>query len=679
LAKQELVLGVDVGGTFTDLLLVDNISKTFKTAKVPSTPDDQSRGFLYGISTLELAPSAIKSIVHGTTVAINAVLERRGSRCGLITTRGFRDILELGRRTRPQTYGMYGAFEAIIPRELRFEVTERIDAAGRIIRPLVEKELRLAIKKLIDLGAEALVIHYLNSYINPSHEKKSLAIARKLWPNKCVSIGTDILCEFREFERGSTAAINAYVQPVMAHYIKRLQYALRHEGYKNDLLIMQGNGGMMSAKVAVDQAVQTVMSGPAAGAIAAAETAKRAGFLNIISCDMGGTSFDVTLIRDGKPLISSEKDIDYAIPIRIPMVDIHTIGAGGGSIAKVNAAGILQVGPESAGATPGPISCGRGGMEPTVTDAAVLLGLIDKDRVAGSVQPIKLEILSAILETKIGQQLGLDGIASAEAIIDVSVNHLAGAIRLVSIERGQDPRDYALFAFGGGGPLYAVRLARELGIPKVIIPRYPGLTSALGCIIADVRHDFARTVNKPLSEVSGINVDKVLAEQAKKGRAILKAEAIRVNSIVVEHEADMLFEGQSHVLRIPIRSPGFNVIETRQEFETYYKKRFEISLSEMQPILMTLRTKVLGKREMLDFKILGKSYGVKEPGEKKLRKVRLQGRVQEVQIFERTELKPGDSIAGPAIIEQNDTTTLVDPGANVIVNESGDLIITIGK
>ncbi|MBM3580612.1 MAG: hydantoinase/oxoprolinase family protein [Alphaproteobacteria bacterium] len=673
-----LALGIDIGGTFTDLLLVDIEARSFKFAKVSSTADDQSRGCLDGLAAMGWPPHAIDTVVHGTTVATNAILERKGARCGLITTRGFRDILELGRRTRPQTYGMYGTFEAIIPRELRIEVTERIDSRGRILKPLKESEVRAAVKKLRAAGAESIVIHFMNAYINPAHEEKCFALVRKLWPNGHVSAGARVLREFREFERGSTAALNAYVQPIITRYIRRIDSGLKDQGFAKELLLTQGNGGMMSARVAVDQAVHTVMSGPAAGAIAAAETANLAGFPNVISCDMGGTSFDVTVIRDGAPAVTHERDIAYSVPLRVPMVDIHTIGAGGGSIARINAAGILEVGPQSAGSNPGPICYGKGGADPTVTDANVVLGRIDPARIAGAARAVSPTELRRVLDAKIGAPLGLDTDAAASAILEISASQLAGAIRLVSIERGHDPRDFALFAFGGGGPLHAVRLARELGVPTVLIPRYPGLTSALGCVVADVRHDFVRTINKPLESVAGSAVDDILKGQATAGRDLIRAEGIRVHGIDVFHEADMLYEGQSHVLRIPIESPGFDVAKTAEIYAERYYRRFEISLSEMRPILMSLRTAVIGRREKIDLRLFTSTINVKRK-ERRERKVFFDGAWQTTTVVDRDQLAPGERLTGPVIVEQPDTTIVVDPGGKAHVDDFGNLIIEAGK
>ena len=581
-------IGVDVGGTFTDFLALDPERGVFRVAKVPSTPEDQSVGFIAGLSVLETDLAAVAALVHGTTVATNAVLERKGARCGLITTAGFRDVLELGRRTRPNPYGMTGSFEALIPRDLRAEVSERIDAAGRVLTPLDEAAVRREVHRLRERGAEALIIHFIHSYANPSHERRCAEIARELWTNRFVTLGSDILREVREFERGSTAALNGYVQPIVSRYLGRLSQNLRGAGLHNELLVMQGNGGMMAAGTAVDLAVHTVLSGPAAGAIAAARIGVQAGYPNLVACDMGGTSFDVSLIAAGEPALSAEKDIAYGVPLRVPLVDIHTIGAGGGSIARITRAGLLQVGPESAGARPGPIAYGRGGTDVTVTDANLVLGRLNPDRLTGVAGGAPMERIAAAIEEQIGAPLGLDAIAAAVAVLAVTTNQLAHAIRLVSVEKGHDPRDFALFAFGGAGPLHAVEIARELGIPTVLVPRFPGITSALGCVLAAVRHDFVQSIGQPLANVEPSEIDGRFADQAASGRRLLDREGVPLAEIEIQHEADLLFRGQSHVFRVPVTAPGFESSAVLADFMASYKARFDIELPEMTAILANL-------------------------------------------------------------------------------------------
>jgi len=672
-------IGVDVGGTFTDLLALDPERGLFRVAKVLSTPEDQSVGFIAGLSLLETDLAAVAALVHGTTVASNAVLERKGARCGLITTAGFRDVLELGRRTRPNPYGMTGSFEALIPRDLRAEVSERIDAAGRVLIPLDEAAVRQEVHRLREHGAEALVIHFIHAYANPAHEQRCAEIAREIWPNRFVTLGSDILREVREFERGSTAALNGYVQPIVSRYLGRLSQNLRSAGLNNELLVMQGNGGMMAASTAVDLAVHTVLSGPAAGAIAAARIGMQAGYPNLVACDMGGTSFDVSLIAAGQPALSAEKDIAYGVPLRVPLVDIHTIGAGGGSIARITRAGLLQVGPESAGARPGPIAYARGGTAVTVTDANLVLGRLNPDRLTGVAGGAPMGRIAAAIEEQISAPLGLDGIAAAAAVLAVTTNQLAHAIRLVSVEKGHDPRDFALFAFGGAGPLHAVEIARELGIPTVLVPRFPGITSGLGCVLAPVRHDFVQSIGQPLADAATAEIDRRFADQAAAGRQLLDTEGVPLAEIVVVHEVDLLFRGQSHVFRVPVTAPGFDPRTVLVDFLELYKARFDIELPEMTAMLVNLRTTVTGRRAPVDLAIFAPaSDGSAVAQPHAARQVRFNGGWLDIPIFDRASLGRGATLAGPAIVEQPDTTVVIDPGATAIVDDLGNLMISVG-
>ncbi|RIK45727.1 MAG: hydantoinase [Chloroflexi bacterium] len=671
-----LLVGADVGGTFTDLVLVDRENRTFRTAKSPTTVADQSRGFLTGLVLLDVDIAQIDALTHGTTIGTNAILERKGARCGLITTHGFRDVLELGRRTRPHPWGLHGSFEALIERDLRLEVTERLDAEGRVLTPLDEDDVRAAVRRLRELGAEAVVVHFLHAYVNPQHEQRAAEIVREEWPNEYLTAGAEILPVFREFERGSTAALNGYIQPLMARYIGRLAGELRAAGlHEGGFTIMQGNGGVMAAEVVRAHAVHTVLSGPAAGAIAAAETGRQAGFPHLIACDMGGTSFDVSLIHDSTPAVSHEKDIAYGLPVRVPVIDIHTIGAGGGSIARVDASGILRVGPESAGAAPGPVCYGRGGTRPTVTDANLLLGRLDPLAIPGVSQVDLAAVRSAMLE-QVGQPLGLDSEAAAAAVLAVTNNQLAGAIRLVSIEKGHDPRDFALFAFGGAGPLHAVELARELGIPMVLVPRFPGITSALGCVLADLRHDYARTLNQPLANVDGAQIDAILAAQAAEGRALLAREG-GVDAVEELHEANLMYAGQSHVLRIPVSTPGFDPAAVREQFAARYLERFGFSLPEMRPMLVNVRTAVIGRRAPLDLRLFAPAPASAVPQPLRHRQVWFSGVWHTTPIYRREALGVGTQLHGPAVIEQADTTIALDPGATARVDACGNLVIAV--
>jgi len=671
-------VGVDVGGTFTDFMLVDSAKGVFRAAKVPTTVDDRAKGFLDGIHELGVSPAEISWLVHGTTAGTNAVLEHKGARCGLITTRGFRDVLELGRRTRPYAYGLSGTFRPLIERQNRIEVRERIDADGTVVESLDEEDVARAVEQLRRNGVESVVIHFLHSYANPVHEKRAAEIVRKLWHSPDVVAGHETVREMREFERGSTAAVHAAIRPIVTNYVQRVGELLAAEGFEKELLIMQANGGMMAASVVGDHAAHTVMSGPAAGVLAASEIAKAAGLKNIITGDMGGTSYDVALIADGEPVISAEKELAYALPVRIPMIDIHTVGAGGGSIARIDAAGMLRIGPESAGSFPGPIAYNRGGKQPTVTDANYLLGRLNHGAITGVKTPAPMEELRAVFEQQLGGPLGLSALDAAHAVIGVAVTELAGAIRLISIDKGQDPRDFVLMPYGGAGPLHAIAIAREVGIPKVLVPRFPGLTSALGCVLSDVRHDFVQTLNCPFDDLKPTEVAGVMLAQAEAGRDLLKRENVAVKQVVVRNELDLMYQGQTHVMKLPTTSGVFDKEQVRREFARAYLARFGIELPEMRPVLANVRTTVIGVRDRISIDIF--KPNPKNTLEEALvgtRQAFFAGEWRETSIYARERLPAGAVFAGPAIVEQIDSTVVIDPGASAAVDPFGNLLIDV--
>jgi N-methylhydantoinase A len=672
------IAGIDVGGTFTDLIAIDTASGGVRLAKVPTTPGNQAFGVLAAIESAGLDLAALALIVHGTTTTTNALLERKLAKTGLVTTRGFRDVLELGRRTRPNSYGLTGWFEPLIPRELRLEVPERMDADGNVVTPLDEEAVRRTVNELKAAGCEALVIHFLHSYINHKHEARALEIARELWPNRYVTAGHLILSEYREYERGVTAAVNASVQPILDRYIHRLMDELRARGFKRDLLVMQGNGGTVAAGLVAETAVNTVMSGPASGIIAAAYSATASGFASVITYDMGGTSTDVGLIKDGVPTVSAELEIEYAMPIHVPMVDVHTIGAGGGSIAYLSDAGMLQVGPRSAGALPGPICYGRGGTEPTITDANLLLGRLDPAKLLGVDNAIDLDHVKAIFEARIGKPLGLDATAAAAAVLRIANDKMAGAIRMVSLAKGHDPRDFALFPFGGAGPLHAAALAKELGIPKLLIPMRPGITNALGCAAADLRHDYVNTVNKPLATLDESLVKSTLESQIAEGRATLGREGVAIDGLKLLHFADMQFQGQSHILTVTLPGTAITRAELQARFDAAYSDRFGVELPEIRAVLVNLHTAVIGLRKRFDLAVLARSerapsLAAAKNGE---RPVWFDG-YRATPVYQREKLPEGLSFEGPAIIEQLDCTTVIEPGNRVRVDALGNLIVEI--
>ena len=675
------VLGIDVGGTFTDLIYVDKENNIIEFAKVPTSPENQAFGVMNAIKKAKLKLDKVKLIVHGTTTTTNALLERKLSKTGLITTSGFKDVLELGRRTRPNSYGMHGKFVPIISRDLRYEVSERIDAKGNIIKVLSEIELKKAAKELLKLGCESVVIHFLHSYSNNSHELRAQEIISEFWPNNYITMGHSLLSENREYERGVTAAINASVQPILEKYLGRLENELSIANYKNELLVMNGNGGTISSKMVVNEAAKTVMSGPASGVIAAAHTGQSSGIKNIITYDMGGTSTDVALIIGNQPSVSSDLEVEYGMPVHVPMVDVRTVGAGGGSIAKLNLAGLLEVGPESAGSIPGPICYGNGGATPTISDANLLLGRLNISKIISDTNKVTIDNIKDIFYEKLSKNLFLDEIKTAEAVIKIANTKMAGAIRMVSISLGVDPRDFTLFAFGGAGPLHASSLAKELGIPKVLIPARPGITNALGCVVADLRQDFTKTLNIPLDKLYIKNLHSIFDEQKKRGVELIKKQGLELTSISSSFSVDMQFIGQTHILRINLPNSNPDLEYLQKSFEKSYLNRFKVRLPEIKANIVNVNTTVQGHKIPFDISLLNNKLDKRLVLDDALiehRKVYFKDKFINTPIYSRDRMPFEFEIKGPAIIEQMDTTTLIEPEDRAFGDNLGNMFIEVG-
>ena len=673
--RSNRIAGVDVGGTFTDLLYVDEKNARVQIAKVPTTADNQAFGVLNALDQANVDLTKLDLLVHGTTTTTNALLERKLSVTGLITTEGFRDVLELGRRTRPRPYGLIGHFEPLIPREYRLEVAERMDAEGRVVVPLDEAALATQARSLLAAGCESVVVHFLHAYRNPDHELRARAVLEAIWPNDNITLGHEVLSEYREFERGTAAAVNGAVRPILARYLSRLGEELQRQGYRHELLVMRGNGGTASVANVAANAVNTVMSGPASGVIAASYTAEDAGFANVITYDMGGTSCDVGLVRDGLPVVSSELELEYGVPIHVPMVDVHTIGAGGGSLLTVNEAGLLQVGPESAGAEPGPICFGRGGEAVTVTDANLLLGRLNPEGLLSVDGAVSVARIEQAFAEQLGRPLGVTPFEAAEAAIRIANDRMAGALRMVSLSRGHDPRDFALLAFGGAGPLHAADLAAELGVPTVIVPARPGITNALGCLVADLRHDFVHTINRPLNGLDIAEVHAQLAKQVAEGTRLIEREPVDVERLQAIHSVDMQFQGQSHILTLPLAHAKPTLDDLRRGFEAAYWTRFEVELPELRPVLVNVNTAVIGRRGRIEPAAL--SSANRSESAAKVRAVHFHDGWISTPVIPREALAPGSVIDGPTIIEQLDTTVVLPPGASGRIDSSGNLLIEV--
>ena len=692
--KSNVIVGVDVGGTFTDLFVLDwGDHPQAHIIKVPSTRGQEAQGFMRGVKAVHDAlhpkgeheqprglAASITTLVHGTTVATNALLERKVAKTGLITTRGFRDVLEMRRRDRAQTWGLKGSFVPIIPRDLRLEVDERVLASGEIHTEVNIEQVRTQAQHLLAQGCEAICVFFINAYANPLNELRAKACIEEFWPNAHVSVATQVLPEIREFERCSTASLNAALQPVVGGYLSSLESALGQEGFLGELLIVQSNGGVMSASTAGEFPVRTALSGPAAGVIACAEIAKVAGFPNVITGDMGGTSFDVSLVAQGQAALASQTAIEFGLVVRSPMIQIETIGAGGGSIAWVDTSGMLQIGPESAGSNPGPACYGRGNKRATVTDANVLLGRIAAHRPlgGGGLKPLSVELAREAVESSVATPLGLDVYRAADAILTLANAKMAGTIRLVSIERGHDPRLFVYMPFGGGGALHVCALMREVGVSVGLIPRYPGVTSALGCVLSDMKHDAVQTLNKGLADLDIADLQEKVARLRQLCQARLDASGIVFTRIVETVVLDMLYQGQTHTVAVPIEADDYSHEGLLKAFERTYHAQFGRTLSGPAVRVLNLRYSRVGERAKFDLSILAPQSKV-VPEVLGHERIFHQGEWLSVPRSARLDWPVGSKVVGPAMLEQADTTIWLEPGFQARVDEWGNLLLSRGE
>jgi N-methylhydantoinase A len=668
-------VGIDVGGTFTDLYFSGGANRPHQILKVPSTPHDPSVGLLNALRAAGLQPNELDAILHGTTIATNAVIERKGARCALITTRGFRDVVELGRRDRPHMYGLEGVHEPLVPRDLRFEVDERIDYEGRVLQPLDEEGLRAVARELKTRDVESVVIAFLHAYANTAHEERARQILAEVHPSWELVTATSVVREYYEFERTSTAVVQGFLQPLVARYAKNLAEKLQGWGFGREVAIMQSNGGVAPLRQLGQRSAYIVRSGPAAGVTAAALIAAQSGFSHVITGDMGGTSFDVAVIINGKPEVAELTNLDFRIPLRLPMIDVHTIGAGGGSIAHLDRGGMLQVGPRSAGAVPGPVAYRRGGTEPTVTDANVVLGRINPDsRMNGDGSSLDVEGARRAV-AGLGSKLGLTLEQTAEAILAVVNQRMAGRMRLMSIERGLDPRDFALVAFGGAGPLHGGALIREVGVSTMLVPQYPGVLCALGCAYADLRYDISQTVEKRLDAISAQDLSAIFEQQRAQAQAQVRDSQVPVDAVVLSHAADMAYAGQIHSLRVPVQ-PGMSHEQLELAFVEAYRSQFGNTLKDIHVVLVNLRTVAVGTRSAAASarEPLPPSSGMPKP---LVRRPVHFGRWYDTPVYERDHLLPGMQLDGPAIIEQKDTTTVVEPDMTLVVDPHSNLLVKV--
>ncbi len=683
MTSSNRMIGVDVGGTFTDIFVLDEATGIAEVAKVPTTRPDQSQGFLSGIGSRVDDLSTVSVVVHGTTAGTNALLERKGARIGVITTMGLRDVLEMRRRDRPRTWGLRGDFTPVVDRALRLEVPERTLADGTIRTPVDLDAVRAAARQLMNDGCLACAILFAHSYANAENERLAVDAVRAIWPNAHVSASSEILPEIREFERFSTTALNAYLQPEVSGYLARLETALKDGGFAGEFMIVQSNGGVMDVDTAARLPVRTALSGPAAGVIAAGYIAQAAGFPDVITGDMGGTSFDVSLIAKGQSMLSPQTSIDFGMVVRSPMIEITTIGAGGGSIAWVDKGGLLNIGPESAGSTPGPVAYGQGNTRPTVTDANVVLGRIDPDNpIGGKLKRLDVEAAKAAILEHVGTPLGLDALQGAEAILRIANSRMAGALRLVSIERGFDPKRFAFMPFGGGGALHAGAMLADVGLARAIVPRYPGVTSAMGCVIADMRQDFVQTINAAMADIDLAALTAHMQAHVTSGLATLDAARTHFEGRDTTFTLDMSYLGQTHTVPVPLPihvtdatvTPPTKA-EIATAFDTAYRATYGRLLEGGIRRVINLRSAITGRRPRFDLATLAPKGGSVEAAYKGTRQVHFADRWYETKLYNRLDLPIGAEIPGPAILEQPDTTVLIEPGLIGKVDAFGNTLI----
>lgn len=675
------ILGVDVGGTFTDFFLIDDQSGETWVHKVTSTPDDPSRAILQGIDALApQMPDGLAFLAHGTTVATNALIQRRGANVALITTAGFRDLLEIGRQTRPKIYDLkIDNPEPLVPRQHRFEITERIDAKGDVDTPLVQAELDDVIQKIAASGADAVAVCFLFAFLNPHHERIVGEAIRRQLPDIEISLSSDIQPEFREYERFSTTVLNGYLQPLVSRYMNNLAGALKDRARDAKIGISQSSGGLMSIERAAAVPIRTALSGPAAGVIGAVALGRLSGHTNLITFDMGGTSTDVCLVRECQAEMAYARNVaDF--PVRMPMIDIHTVGAGGGSIAYLDRDGLLKVGPRSAGAVPGPACYGLGGLEPTVTDANLALGRLPAELVGGGMRLDKAKAEAAV--ATLADKLGLSVTETAHGIIRIVNSNMVRAIRAVSVERGYDPRRFTLTAFGGAGALHAVEVASELDIPSILVPPAPGILCAEGVAAADLEEAFVATCRTPLTD-SLADVEANMRRLQQEAQDWFAQEDVPEPLQQVTTTFDMRYVGQNFELSVPLDKSERSVLDAdqlRDEFFLAHKTKYghfdpdaAIEIVNVRVVARQIRTslerKAPGNQEHESTAASGTSYSVwfnaDEP--------------HQTALVDRTSLYGDATLKMPAVITQFDATTLLPPGYTLRVVPGGSLLIEVAK
>ena len=685
-------IGVDIGGTFTDLVWVDEATGAVRVGKLLTTPKDPSQAVEEGVVTLlheaGAGAAAVQALIHGTTLATNALIERKGARVGLLATAGFRDAVEIGREGR---YDMYDLFidhpVPLVPRRLRVEVAERVLADGTVHRPLDPVQARAAIAELGVLGVEAIAICLLHAYRNPVHERALTALCAEILPGVPVSCSSDVVPEIREYERTSTTTANVYVMPLMARYLDDLERKLHELGVPGRLYVMMSAGGIATPETAKRVPIRLVESGPAAGALAAARSARQVGLDRLLSFDMGGTTAKACVIDRGEPLLAREFEVARAdrfkkgsgLPIRVPVVELIEIGAGGGSVARVDRMGLLKVGPDSAGADPGPACYGAGGQEPTVTDADLLLGYLDADFFLGGRMRLDLAAARRAIETRVAQPMGLGLTEAAWGIHRVVNENMAAAARVHGIERGKDLRGYPLFAFGGAGPVHAWQVGRILRVPRVLVPYGAGALSAYGLLAAPLAFDFVRTAPQRLGAADWGLVNRLFEEMEAEGRRILRGAGVPDGEVTVRRSAEMRYFGQGHEVDVEIPSGSLSAASLAPitaSFEAAYRLLYSRTPQGVPLEALNWRAVVSGPPPELTITSGLDGGAAAAPVAKKHRAAYFPeaGGYVETPVYDRYRLDPGVRFAGPAIVEERESTTVVGPGAIVSVDAHRNLV-----
>ncbi len=673
-----LRVAVDIGGTFTDLCVLDERSGEIRIGKVASTPADPIQGALDSLAKAGVSLDDVTLFSHGTTVATNALITRRLPRAAMVVTRGFRDVVEIGRSTKEDLWDAYQDNPPpYIRRRDRLPVSERVDTFGRVTRALDEDEAREVARILGRRGVETIAVCFMNAYANGENERRMKEILEAALPGVPVSTSSEVLPEIFEHERFSTTAVNAALRPVVGEYALRFNEALRERGYRNDLLLLHSGGGVMTPQSAAQHAGRLAGSGIAAGALASRYIGTLCDFDNTIGLDMGGTSCDVSIVLDRESTVTRDWYVEYGSPICFPSIDVKTIGAGGGSIAWIDEAGSLRSGPQSAGSEPGPACYGRGGALPTNTDANLLLGRLGSELVGGDLV-LDVGLAEAAIREHVAEPLGLDPVEAARAILRVSNANMADAVRLVSIMRGHDPRDFALVAFGGAGALHGADIARELAIPTVIVPPYPGVTSALGCLLVDIRHDLALTYLVNTADADPAAIEDAFASLEREARERLDHEGVDPARVVLQRSIDMRYLGQWRSIAVPVPAPLDSVDAAVEAFGDAHQREYNYRRDDASIEIFRLNLTAIGITPKAEFARSEPAGGaVAHRTKRPVHFDAVDGAV-ETPIYWRPELGPGALLEGPAVIEQLDTTTVVPPGTRCEVDPWGNLRLQIG-